>query len=113
MGDALETWAYAAGKNFAASDRAIIPVPCAIETCPDDARVPCAPLGEHGSDVRSMMLRRAFVRCGKLRGMQRRDILRMRVVNDQQFVRINFIHRKQITNGIPECTKRFVMIEVS
>ena len=61
----------------------------------------------------AMMLHGAFFRCRKLQGMHRRNILRVRVVNQQQLIRINFVHRKQILDGFPEGAKRFVMIQVS
>ena len=43
----------------------------------DDALVPRAPLGEHGSDVCAVMLHGALFPSGKIRGMHRRNILRM------------------------------------
>jgi hypothetical protein len=74
---ALKTFAQAPGENLAAPDRAVIAIAGSVETDADDALVPRAPLGEHGSDVCAMMLHGALFPSGKIRGMHRRNILRM------------------------------------
>src|SRR5580658_2631517 len=113
MGDPFEAFAHAAGKHFAAPDRAVVAVTGAVETHADDTLIPGATLGKDGGDVGAMMLHGAFFRRGKFSGMERGYILGMRVVYKQQFVRINFIHRQQIVNGFAESAKRFVVIEVA
>src|ERR1700730_17140160 len=113
MRDALEAFAHATGKNLATPDCAVIAVAGSVEAHSDDVLVPSATLRQHRSDVGAMMLHGALFRRGDLRGMYRRSVLRMRVVNEQQFVRINLIHRKQILDGFAEGAKRLVMIQVS
>src|SRR5271168_4000300 len=83
MGDALEAFAGAAGKNFAAPDGAVVAVARAVETDADNSFVPCSALRQDGSDVRAVMLHSAFFYRGKFRSMDRRNILGMRIVHEQ------------------------------
>src|SRR4029077_20702557 len=113
MRNALEAFTYAAGENLASPDRTIIPIASSVETDPDDALFPGTKLGQYGSNMSAVMLHGALFRGRKLRCIYRRNILGMRVVNEQQFVRINFIHRKQVLDGLPEGAEGFVVIQIT
>src|SRR5580704_6705945 len=113
MSDALEASAHAADKNLAAPDGSIIAVARAVETDTDDLLVPCSTLRKDGSDVGAVMLHSAPLRCGEFRSMERRDIVGMRIVRDQQVTGIDFVHGKQIADGFAESAERFVMTQVA
>src|SRR5260370_30423664 len=113
MHNTFETFAYAAGENLTAPDCAVIAVAGAVEADADCALVPVATLGEYGSDVSAMMLHGEPFRCQQFRGMDRRNVLGMRVVNQHPFVGINFLHRNQILDGFAASAKRFVIVQVS
>src|SRR5580658_1067623 len=102
MRDALEAFAHTASENLTAPDRGVVAVARAVETDADNSLVPCIALRKDGSDVRAVMLHSALFRCGEFRGMERGDIFGMPIVRDQQFTRIDFIHREQIVDRFAE-----------
>src|SRR5277367_3782526 len=101
---------HASGEHLAAPSGAVISITGAIETEPDDALVPGAALGEHGSNVSAVMLHKDLFDCDQLGGVDRRHILRMSIVNDEQIVRIDLIHGKQVQDRFAKSTERFVVV---
>src|SRR5690349_2889953 len=113
MRDAFKALSDAAGENLATPNRAVVAVTRAVKAKSNHARVPGTTLGDHGRDVRTMMLHRDRFGCRQLGRIACRNVLRMRVMNEQQFVRIDLIHRKQILDRFPEGTEGLVMIQIS
>ena len=98
MRNAFEAVTHAADENLAAPNGAVIAVTRAVETDADDALVPGTALGEHGSDVSAMMLHGNLFDCGKFGGVDRRHILRMRIVNERAS-RSNRFHTSKANPG--------------
>jgi hypothetical protein len=65
----LETIPNAAGEKLSTPDASVVAISSAIETDADHALVPALPLGQHGSNVRMMMLDRALLRANFARPM--------------------------------------------
>ena len=62
MSHSLKTFTDASDEKFAAPDRAVIAVARAVETDAHDSLLPFAALGEHGGEMRAMMLDASRVR---------------------------------------------------
>ena len=59
-----------------------------------------------------MMLDSQRLRTSERQGVRGRDILRMRIVQYEQFLGTNFIHRDQVLNGFSKCAERLVIPQV-
>src|SRR5579863_7407659 len=113
MRDALKSFTDAPGENLAAPDCPVISVAGAVKTGTDDALIPGTAFGDHGRDMGAMMLNGQLFGCIQLQSVSCRNILRMRIVNEQQSAHVNFIHGEQIPDRFSVGAKRFVVIEVS
>src|SRR5581483_4578145 len=113
VGDTLETSAHASHKDLATPDAPIVTVPGSIKTHPDNWSIPLAALGEHRSDVCAMMLNSNRIGYAQTRGVNRRAVLRVRVMGHQQFVDTNVIHRKQVDDGLLERLEGAEIVQIA
>src|SRR3984957_18976095 len=113
MRNAFEAVTHASGEHLAAPNGTVISIASAIETEPNDALDPGAALGKHRSNVSAVMLHGNPFDCDKFGGVDSRHILRVRIVNDEQVVRIDLIHGKQILDRFAKSTESFVVVQVS
>src|SRR5271168_2136523 len=60
-----------------------------------------------------MMLDRDRLVNAQLGSVECREILRMKIVHNEQVVPINFIHRNQIEDGFLKCLECLVMLQVA
>ena len=81
MSDPRETVRDAAGEKFATPDCSVVTVAGAVEAQAEHPAAPLFSFGEHGSDVRAMVLDAAPLRTLECRGVMGPDILRVRIVD--------------------------------
>src|SRR5450432_2424711 len=113
MRDAFESTCNTSGKHLAAPDISVITVTSPIETDPDHPLVPRAAFDNHGSDVSAMVLRRECLASGQFERVDRRNILRMRVVHHQQFIALDLVHGKQVFHRFLEGAKSGVVVQIA
>jgi hypothetical protein len=81
-----ESLLHTADESLAAPDGAVVTVSGAVEADADHALRPLSAFGEDGGDVGAMVLDRDRLRGAQRGCVRRRKILRMEIVNDEQFV---------------------------
>ena len=86
--NALETITERPHEQLAPPDRPIVSVSGAVECHPEHPCVPGVLLGQHGRDVRTVMLDDASLCSVHLERRERRRVFRVEVMNNEELVRI-------------------------
>src|SRR5277367_5766155 len=109
MSDPFKSCSHTANKDLTAPDAAIVAVAGAVETDANNSGIPFTPLCQHGSNVGAMMLHSDSLWNSERQSVRAGDILRVRIVYNQQFLGANLIHRNQILDRLLECPKGLVV----
>ena len=109
MRDAIEAIFQVAQEELATPDVAVIAKAGAVKADTNHFLLPLSAFGKNRRQMRSMMLNRMPLQNRERGGMSSGEVLRMRIVHQEEIVGRDVIHRDQVLNGFRESLEGLVV----